>query len=248
MAQLPVLDDRIVVLAISPPDPNPPAPRKWTFSFRYWRQIEYFGFDRTNAGWFASLLERLVVLSNEDVDKFICNPQKIDVWRYHRIDWGHKNIPVQLKDLDWLPRDIRDNEEEFFLVQFQISKALGRVVGFWSQDYVFNIVLLDPLHNIQPSKDYNYRVDPCNPLSCDYTKLINSLDLILEYHCSKRKCDIAGQIQAIPTNKDSLLHSNVVMIKMTDDEIGYARLLIDEDKIKSFSDLVRDGLKHHLGS
>ena len=248
MAQLPVLDDRFVVLAISPPEPKFQGPKKWTFSFRYWRQIEYFGLDRTEARWFASLLEKLVALSNEEVDRFICNPQKRDVWRYHKIDWGHKNIPIQLKDLGWLPRDIIENEEEFFLVQFQISMALGRVVGFWDRDYVFNIVLLDPFHNIQPSKDYDYRVDPCNSLCCDYTKLINSLDSILESYCNKRECEIAGHIQSIPTNRDALLHSNVVMIKMTDEEMEYARILKDGDKIKTFSDLVRDGLKYHINS
>jgi hypothetical protein len=248
MAQLPILDDKFVVLAISPPEPKPPAPKRWTFSFRHWRQIEYFGLDRTDSGWFASLLQKLTVLSEEEVDRFICDSHKLDVWRYHRIDWGHKNIPIQPKDLSWIPKEITNNKEEFILVQFQISTGLGRVVGFWDRDYIFNIVLLDPLHNLQPSKDHNYRVDPCSPLSCDYTKLLHSLDSILESYCKDLDCNIAKYIQNIPNSRESLKHNNVLMIKTTDEDIDIAQSLINEGKIKTFSDLFRDGLKYHTSS
>lgn len=249
MAQLPVLDDKFVVLAITaPPEPRPPEPKRWTFSFRYWRQIKYFGFDRTDSGWFASLLEKLTALSDEEVDKFICDSQKLDVWRYHKINWGQKNIPVQPSDLTWLPKDYRENIDEFYLVQFQISMALGRVVGFWDRDYVFNIVLLDPFHNIQPHKDYNYRVDPCDPLCCDYTKLLNSIDSILDIHCKEKQCSIADLIKSIPSSKDSLIHSNVMMLKMTDEDIEFAQMLLSGGKITAFSDLVHDGLKYHYNA
>lgn len=246
MAQLPVLDDRFVVLAISPPEPKSPEPKRWTFSFRHWRQIEFFGLDRTEPSWFASLLDKLAALSDEEVEKFICDSEKLNVWRYHKIDWGQKNIPVQWKDLHWLPKNILDNEKEYVLVQFQVSMALGRVVGFWDKDYIFNIVLLDPYHNIQPHKDYNYRVDPCNPLSCDYTKLLNSLDSILESSCKSRGCNIADEIKSIPNNRDPLLNNNVIMLKITEEEMEFARLLMGEGKISTFSALFSDGLKYHL--
>lgn len=33
--------------------------------------------------------------------------------RCHPIDWSAKNIPIQRKDLDWLPKEILDNETDF---------------------------------------------------------------------------------------------------------------------------------------
>jgi len=248
MAQKPVLNSDYKRLANSPPDPRSPAPKKWKFSFRYWREVEYFGFNRTDSGWFVSLLERLASLSNEDVDKFLSDRRKRDMLRYHTIDWGQKNIPIQRRDLYWLPKDIQENEEELPMMQFQLSTSLGRVVGFWDRDLVFNIVLLDPFHNIQPSKDYDYRVDPCNPLCCDYTKLLMSLDEILESQCETKECEVAKRIKSIPTNRDSLFQSNVLVMKITDEEKEFANILIDEGKIKSFGQLIMDGLKYHLNT
>jgi hypothetical protein len=247
LSQKPVLGTQKIIGSIVPPiPPLIKEPKKWTFSFRYWRQIEYFGFDRTNSEWFVSLLEKLNILSSEEREKFICDSGKISQWRYHSIDWGHKNIPIQLKDIDWIPSYYRDNQKEFYFVQFQISKALGRVVGFWDKDYVFNIVLLDPWHNIQPSKDHNYRVDPCNPLSCDYTKLLHSLDYILDNKCKKKNCEHVEEIKNIPTNRDALLESNVLMVKLTDEDIEYSDPLIKEIKegeTTSLNKIFKDGLK-----
>ena len=79
--------------------------------------------------------------------------------RFHQINWGQKNCPMSREELDWLPKGYLDNADSFPMCQFQISMALGRIVGFWDENNVFNVVLLDPLHNIQPSKDYGYKVD-----------------------------------------------------------------------------------------
>lgn len=47
-----------------------------------------------------------------------------------------------------------------FFWQFQLSKGTGRVVGFFNENFsIFYVVLLDPKHNIQPSKDFDYYVD-----------------------------------------------------------------------------------------
>lgn len=70
--------------------------------------------------------------------------------------------------MSWIYKDYLENEEDFPLYQFQISMANGRVVGFFDENWVFNIVLVDPNHNMQPSKDYDYRVTPCFPLDNHY--------------------------------------------------------------------------------
>lgn len=244
LQQIPILGKDQPTRAIPPPKPKGiQEPKKWAFSFQYWRQIQFFGFNRTDSGWFASLLEKLQILSNEETEKFFCDSGKIEIWRYHKINWGQKNIPVQLKDLDWLPSHCHDNQEEYELVQFQISTALGRVIGFWDKDYIFNIVLLDPWHNIQPTKDHNYRVDPCNPLSCDYTKLLHGLDEVINKKCKTKDCDYVADILSIPTSRDALFESNVLMVKLTDEDLEYADLLIKEGKTLSLNKIFKDGLR-----
>jgi len=247
LPQIPVLDKEQATIFRSPPEPKDiQDPKRWTFSFRYWRQIQYFGLDHSDSGWFVSLLERLSALSGEEIERFLCDRGKINSWRYHQIDWGTKNIPIQLKDLDWLPSYFRDNPEEYTLVQFQISRALGRVVGFWDRNYIFYIVLLDPLHNIQPSKNHNYRVDPCNPLSCAYTHLLHSLDQILETKCNKKKCEYAEDIRKIPNGRDMLRESNVLMVKLTDEDIEYSMFLVKGGK--TLGEIFRDGLAQNYNS
>jgi len=242
--QVPVLAGNKIIPSIRPPNPKEKhEPKKWTFSFRFWRQIPYFGFDRTNSSWFASLLEKLSILSNEEIERFLCDSRKVEIWRYHDIDWGQKNIPIQPKDLEWIPSYYRDNQEEFGLVQFQISKALGRVIGFWDASYVFQIVLLDPHHNMQPDKAHNYRVDPCSPLSCDYSKLLIGLDAVLNDKCMKKGCECVEDIRGIPTSRDALLESNVLMFKLNNEDVELSELLLKEGKVSSFSQIFKDGLK-----
>ncbi len=132
--------------------------RRWTFSFRFFHQHENFGVGQQDSAWFASLLERLRDLSGETVSELSTNPGKKSQWRYHDIDWGAKNIPIARKDLSWVDKAYLDNDAEFVFQQFQISKALGRVVGFMDEAGTFNIVLLDPLHNAQPSKYNAYKI------------------------------------------------------------------------------------------
>lgn len=190
---------------------TPSAPeKKWAFSFRYWRQIDNFGLDRTGANWFVSLMEKLSELSQRDVKGFITNSAVRDAWRYHPINWSQTNIPVQRRDLNWIDPDYLDNNEEYPLLQFQVSQALGRVVGFWDEQQIFNIVLLDPLHNIQPAQSHNYRVDYCAPLETPYSLLLSRVDDIKRTcRCSDPTCSFKQRIeqfQEIPMQTNTLIH------------------------------------------
>lgn len=156
-------------------DGSRPKEKLWTFSFRFWRQLENFGFGGANLSmnWFVSLLDQLKALSSETVDDIRCgrDSRKVDVLRYHEINWTQRNIPLQRKDFGWLPDDFLNNEEEFPFYQFQISTGNGRIVGFWDDEDVFNVLLMDPRHNMQPSKNYNYRVDPCEPMRNQFEEI-----------------------------------------------------------------------------
>lgn len=154
-----------------------PPKTKWRFSLRYWRQVDHFGIDQCEKSWFVSLLDRLVELSKSDIDDLTTGRGATGI-RFHTIDWDAKNIPIARKDIDWLGDY---SSEDFDLVQFHISKALGRVVGFFDEERVFNVVLLDPLHNLQPSGTYNYRVRASYISQCQLTKLtVTMQNMILD--------------------------------------------------------------------
>lgn len=156
-------------------DGAPPKAKLWTFSFRFWRQLENFGFNGANLDlrWFVSLLDQLKALSAEKVDDIRRgrDSRKAEVLRYHEINWSQRNIPLQRQDFNWLPGDFLNNEAEYPFYQFQISTGNGRIVGFWDNEDVFNVLLLDPRHNMQPSKNFNYSVDPCQPMRNQFEEL-----------------------------------------------------------------------------
>jgi len=212
--------------------------KKWVFSFRFWRQIEFFGLDKSESKWFVSLLEKLTDLSKIEINKFISDKQTKNSYRYHHINWNQKNIPIQRKELKWIESDYLENEEEFPLVQFQISRALGRIVGFWDENSVFNIVLLDPLHNIQPSKDFNYKVDPCNPLSCQYTSLLLDITAMRSKTCENKNCPYQSALDSIPTNSN---YKNVLMHYIDDDDMESINFF-SENKNLSVTEILQCGI------
>lgn len=127
--------------------------RKITFSFSYFKQIPNFQIGECSKGWHIGLLERLGALGTMTPQEVLEENRGSIALRCHPIDWSAKNIPIQRKDLDWLPKEILDNETDFPIMQFSITKSTGRIVGYFDRDSsIFHIVLLDPEHNIQPAK------------------------------------------------------------------------------------------------
>jgi hypothetical protein len=218
---------------------TPTKPSRWTFSFRYWRQIEYFGLDKVQPAWFVSLLERLVDLSSQRIDDFFSNSPTKSYYRYHEIDWDQKKIPIKREDLTWLDHDYLVNAEDYPLVQFMVSKALGRIVGFWDEEYAFCIVLLDPLHNLQPSKFHSYRIDPCSPLSCEYTALLLDMQEARGLECTNTSCPVRAALDAIP----NLGHGREVMLVSLGEGIAeWVHSLVASNRVESPAEILETGL------
>ena len=145
--------------------------RKITFSFSYFKQIPNFQIGECSKGWHIGLLERLGALGTMTPQEVLEENRGSIALRCHPIDWSAKNIPIQRKDLDWLPKEILDNETDFPIMQFSITKSTGRIVGYFDRDSsIFHIVLLDPEHNIQPAKKTNYQIQPTTK-AVSYTHL-----------------------------------------------------------------------------
>lgn len=219
------------------------VPQKtWTFSFKHWRQIENFGLDNVPNpnSWFVSLIEKLRELSMLDVEKFVATGTTRDAWRYHKINWNQTNIPVQRKDFNWIEKDVLDNEDEFPFVQFQVSTSLGRVVGYWAPNGVFEVLLLDPLHNIQPSKRFGYKVDHCSPINCDYTSLLIDIDTLKKgQYCSSPECGYKYQITKLPSKAN---YSNVLMHYVSDETLFEIDKLMRAGAAKDESEILEYGI------
>lgn len=209
---------------------------KWTFSFSYFKQIQYFGLDKSPSKWFVSLLNRLSDLSKMTRNEIASNPTLSKDFRYHKIDWNAKNIPIKRTDLNWIPKHYLENEDEFPLLQFQVSKALGRIVGFWDENRVFSIVLLDPLHNIQPAKTYNYKVDDNAPLSCEYSSLLKDIDDLKSKYQPCEKCQLYIELSQLPKKNNSF---NFVLCYLNDESRDVLLKKLEE---KNVSDIIELGL------
>ncbi|MET4153367.1 hypothetical protein [Bradyrhizobium sp. RT7b] len=116
-------------------------------------------------------------MSAMEVDEFLENRAYKDAVRFHPIDWNATAIPIKRSDINWIDKDYQNDEYEF--VQFHVSKAMGRVVGFFDEDNVFQVVLCDPLHNIQPAGDFDYRVRATSVGECALSRMVISYEQVI---------------------------------------------------------------------
>lgn len=131
-----------------------------SFSFRFFRQIDFFGVGSEKSSWFAGLFDRLSELSQKDAGFFEQPYTAGKSYRLHEIKWDQPNIPMKRSDFGWVEKAYLENDQDYPFVQFSISRSKGRVIGFFDEtSSVFFVLLLDPKHNMQPTKDHGYKVD-----------------------------------------------------------------------------------------
>jgi hypothetical protein len=128
------------------------------------------------------------------------------------------------------------NEEDFTLWQFQVSTARGRIIGFWYETTFF-IVLLDPLHNMQPSRDYDYEVDDCYPLMNKYDSLMFDIESIKNRVCpSGKDCTIHNGLKELPKN---LTQTNAYVAYIDDEYLATVNSILLK---KTFSELLKEAI------
>lgn len=221
-----------------------PDDRLWNFSFRYWNQLKFFGLEGKGIGndWLVSVLERLKQLSGDPIERVYRDSGTRDTLRFHAINWQAKNIPIKPVDIPSLPSHCIDNPE-FALHQFQISKAKGRVVGFFDENWVFNIVLLDPLHNLQPSKHFDYQVNPCSPLSCEITSLREGIKQGIS-DCKVDGCQAVQRVKNLVHQQEHYAEEfQILMVKITDQsQLDWAKDLVAKGQVDSLAAIFEMGL------
>lgn len=222
----------------------PSAGVRWRFSFRFFKEIEFFGLDgaKVSNTWGLSIFEKLKDLGEKEIDELRRDPAVAQQWRYHPINWSSKNIPVKKTDLNWITKDYRDNDEEFPLMQFQVSKGKGRIIGFFDEENVFQIVLLDPLHNMQPSKDFGYTVDPCSPLNCELTQLRENIKDTLAGTKLECGCGVAAKV-AVALEASGYGSYPVLMLRVPDEtDLDDAEDLIKTGKAANYWAIFQNGI------
>ncbi|WP_291362915.1 hypothetical protein [Acetobacter sp. UBA5411] len=211
--------------------------RFWAFSLRYFKQIKHFGISQEEKSWFASLLTCLSKLSSEKVEDLINEREKKDAWRFHPINWGAKNIPISLQKLDWVPPEYINNQDEYKIFQFQISTGKGRVVGFFDENWIFNIILLDPKHNIQPSGRFGYAINKTHILEDNYSMLLSRINYAMSTSTCTSSCTFKSTISEIYNSDKHMIYINI-----DSDELAKSEKLIKDGHASCHLDIYQYGV------
>lgn len=215
-------------------------PVNWAFSFRYWKQTEFFGLGSVASSWFAALLDRLQVLSNEPIEDLVYDSAKRDNLRYHEINWAQKNIPIQRADCTWIAREYLENADEYPFYQVAISTGLGRIIGFWDEHSIFNIVLLDPMHNMQPSARFDHRVRATSVRETPFAELLQQVQELQTHRCELPSCryfKVASELGRQPTATTDLL-----MLRVTPSSIDLAEELVRKGEANCLAAIFEEGI------
>lgn len=217
-----------------------------SFSFQFWKQSDFFGLDNEvskDPKWFVSLLAKLQDLSKYEADVFRADRNLNRHWRYHPIDWDATNVPVRREQCTWIHADYLGNPIEYPFVQFQVSMAFGRVVGFW-ENTVFYIVLLDPMHNIQPSVKYNHTTWKTKTVECSYTDLLCKVDgYRKEIICDNQQCSLREDFATLarPSQFDE-----AILIPIDDDDWQLINEILTLRPGMNLSDILRSGISAQI--
>lgn len=222
--------------------PAPPQVQKksWGISFKYFDQIHNFGLSHTNTSWFISLIHAFRSISKYAPEQLFTDLQLKKSFRFHEIKWSAKDIPINKSDINWVDNFYISNDEEFPFFQFQISISLGRVIGFWNEDYtIFFIVLLDPHHNLQPTKKFDYQIRKCYPVHDSLSELQLKIDSTLSKNKKCCDCFIHNDL----SNSLLVSNNNVHAVYLTDD---FVEVLYEGLKVFSLKEILENGILNLL--
>ena len=219
-------------------------PILWNFSFRFLnneQMSEYFGLDAIDSSWFVSFMERLRDLCRQKKDSFIAGSELCEAYRYHPINWNQKNIPIRRDQMKWIDEKFLVNDEEYPMLQFQISTALGRIVGFWDEKQIFNIVLIDRYHNLQPSSRYNYQITRTRKGDNVISKVMNVVKGAIQ-GCTKKSCSLQDSYEDIHSRAMASTEKASAIVHINDDEYDEIEKLISEGHAHSVEDILSYGI------
>jgi len=215
--------------------------RRFVFSFRFYKQQKFFGLGGLDSSWFAGLFDKLTEISDMSYEHLMQNFKAKNAWRLHEVNFAAKNCPVARKELSWIHKDYLNNLEEYPFFQFQITKSHGRVIGFWDETGVFNIVFLDPLHNMQPSDYSDYKVRDTVLAASHFSAAISIIETSIA-NC-QGEC---GCRQIYPKLQDILAggtHNPALLVSVSAGVFERANRCVQDGLARVMEDIIEEGLK-----
>ncbi len=214
--------------------------RRFAFSFRYFRQAEYFGLGNKGAGWFSAVLEKLSEISKFDYETLSTNIRAKQTWRFHMINFSADGVITPRSSFDWVATPYLSNPEEYPFFQFQITKAHGRVVGFWDETGVFNIVVLDPMHNMQPSDYSDYKVRETVLARTDYAAAIIAIEQTIS-DCGN-DCQCRLLYSNIQRTLSHGLSQETMLVSMSEDSFSRCAKCVEDGLAQRVEEILIEGL------
>ena len=222
--------------------------KKWEFSFQSWAQRDFFGLkhEKVSKQWFVDLLDRLRDLSSKNIEDVTLDSAARGSYRFHKINWGEKSSIKKEKFYEYIPEEYRTEETD--IIQFQIEQSKGRVIGFFDYNQTFQVILLDPAHNMQLSKYNNYKTVKTDFLRNSYeeitTKFLAITDKFDRLEQSQESEKIGNFIDEIRSvlNKEGF-SSDCKFVKIEKfffDEIN--EILLSDSEYNNLDDIILEAL------
>jgi hypothetical protein len=177
-------------------------PKRWSFSFEHWKQREHFGLSPKgdDSSWYVALLDRLKELSCHEIENVLADSNFKDAHRMHGFNWEDPRMGVTKEQyFEFVPKHYR-NLEDFEPIQFEITTALGRVVGFIDEQNIFQIVVLDSKHNFFLSDYSDYKKRPTSVKRSAYGELYDELNAIKSgsfSFCKEKPCPGLARVNEV---------------------------------------------------
>lgn len=184
-----------------------------TFSFRYWKQHnECFGLAKCVPNHFVAFLSALQVLGTYAIDEFNSNIKLRDVFHYHKINWGSKGVVTRRNGRIRFEIPEEYTGPDYPWYQFAITTGKGRFAGFYDENTIFQVVVVDINHNLQPAKKHNYQIQKSEVIGTPYDLLRARVD--------STKGLIQNNCPTCPYLKHLSDHDNNVYISIDEDEFN----------------------------
>lgn len=213
-----------------------------TFSLRYWQQIEGFGLSHVSKGWFIDFLDGL-----KSTEAFLerlleGNPAERRKFHCHPVNWTEAKVRIRRRDLKWLPREILDNEAEFPFFQLSLAKGPMRIAGFWEPDEAtFNIVLIDPHHNIAMAEGFE-GAQPCTECLGDYHQMLCAVTELADELRSAHACKAAGCQMHERASKLAESYTLKGLVYVTPDTLQQASALVSSGRASNIDEIFVYGI------
>lgn len=216
-------------------------PIGFTFGFTYWQERKYLGIGECSNAWFTSLIQRLRDLGKESIQSLIESKGA----HFHPVGFeqSHKDCPITRQQaLEMIPEAYQD---DCVFYQFALSASTGRVVGFFDDRQSFQIILLDPKHNIYPYYKHEVRVDSTLMSKTDYIGLINLLDDLRDSQLCGDSCEVKQLLRTIPEYRMGKADTITLMVQISLQDLETLQILL-ESKYLSIQELLLQNLIHFL--